>query len=67
MEVTFGVQNGKVFGNLLFMLFINNIGENASSTLQLLANHCLIYKHTRTQLDMETLQQNLDPVSWSKK
>ena len=67
-EVISGVPQGTVLGPLLFILYINDIGENTSSTIRLFADDCLIYKNIKSQSDAATLQEDLDTmVSWSKK
>ena len=67
-EVISGVPQGTVLGPLLFILYINGIGENTSSTIRLFADDCLIYKNIKLQSDAATLQEDLDTmVSWSKK
>jgi hypothetical protein len=48
-------------------MFINDIGENTSSNLQLFADDSLIYRNIRSQADASDLQANLDfQVDWSK-
>ena len=43
-EVISGVPQGTVLGPLLFILYINDIGEGTSSTIRLFADDALIYR-----------------------
>ena len=48
-------------------LFINNITENVSSPIRLLADDCLIYREIQSPSDCNLLQKDLDTlVKWSK-
>ena len=61
------VPQGTVLGPLLFILFINDIGENTSSTIRLFADDCVIYRNIKSQSDAATLQKDLNTlVSWAK-
>jgi len=62
-----GVPQGTVLGPLLFLLFINDITVNLSSTIRLFADDCLLYKEIKIARDTLELQQDLDTVChWSK-
>ena len=67
-EVISGVPQGTVLGPLLFILYINDIAENTSSTIRLFADDCLVYKNIKSQSDTTTLQEDLNTMAnWSKK
>ena len=67
-QVLSGVPQGTVMGPLLFLLFINDISADVSSSIRLFADDCLIYRDIRSSHDAELLQQDLDKVvDWSKK
>ena len=66
-EVISGVPQGTVLGPLLFILYINDIGEGTSSTIRLFADDALIYRKISSTQDAATLQKDLDTlVEWSK-
>ena len=54
-------------GPLFFLLFINDISANVSSSIRLFADDCLIYRNIRSTQDADLLQEDLDKVvNWSK-
>ena len=62
-----GVPQGTVMGPMLFLIFINDIACNISSTVRLFADDCLLYKEIVSKADTTTLQQDLtELVEWSK-
>ena len=67
-EVISGVPQGTVLGPLLFILYINDIGEGTSSIIRLFADDALIYRKISSTPDAATLQKDLNTLlEWSKK
>ena len=62
-QVRSGVPQGTVLGPLMFLLYINDIGDNLNhSTIRLFADDCLLYKTISNQDDAGRLQDDLDKV-----
>ena len=59
VSVDSGVPQGTVLWSLLFLLHINDLPQNASSTVRLFADDCLIYRPITNQQDSIALQQDL--------
>ena len=57
--VTSGVPQGTVLGPLLFLLYINDLPDNISTSVRLLADDCILYTPIRTQNDSSLLQNDL--------
>ena len=58
-DVTSGVPQGTVLGPLLFLVYINDMPENISST-RLFADDALVYRIIRSRKDHTLLQKDLD-------
>ena len=57
--VTSGVPQGTVIGPLLFLLYINDLPDNLSTSVRLFADDCILYTPIRTQNDSSLLQNDL--------
>ena len=66
--VTSRVPQGTVLGPLMFLLYINDINKNiTSSKLGLFADDCVIYKTIYSKDDSIALQNNLSALSdWAR-
>ncbi len=58
-QVISGVPQGTVLGPLLFLLYINDLPDNLSSTVRLFADDCLLYSPIKTDQDTSVLQNDL--------
>ena len=74
VPVTSGVPQGTVLGPLVFLIYINDIGNNLSegTHIKLFADDCLVYRETITAQDNTILQKDLDnltkwPNNWQMK
>jgi len=67
LPVKSGVPQGTVLGPLMFLLYINDISKNISSTIRLFADDCIIYKVIDTEHDSHCLQGDLDVIlQWTE-
>ena len=67
-KVRSGVPQGSVLGPVLFLLFINDLPEEAISELLLYADDAKIFKIIRNENDREVLQKDLHAMSiWADK
>lgn len=67
-QVVSGVPQGSVLGPLLFLLYINDIGEGIQSTIRLFADDCVLYREIRGRNDSYIFQKDLNHLdSWSEK
>ena len=61
--VTSGVPQGTVLGPLMFLLYINDISRNITSSLRLFADDCLLYRIIDSHDDITILQGNHNRLS----
>ena len=65
--VTSGVPQGTVLGPLMLLIYINDIADGASSTLQVFADDCLLYRVIKSEENTSQLQYDLDHLSqWAQ-
>ena len=60
--VTSGVPQGSVLGPILFLLYINDIGDNISSQIRLFADDTILYKVINSDADAAMLQADIDKL-----
>lgn len=66
VTVESGVPQGTVLGPLLFLLYVNDIGEGITSNIRLFADDCILYRCINDSNDVEALQSDLHRlVDWS--
>lgn len=66
--VTSGVPQGTVLGPLLFLIYINDLPLNISSTIRLFADDCVIYQKITSQAKLLELQNDLVKITdWCDK
>jgi hypothetical protein len=58
-EVTSGVPQGTVLGPLLFLLYINDIEKDLTSSIRLFADDSAVYRRIDTEEDAHALQLDL--------
>ena len=62
-----GVPQGTVRGPLLFLVFINDITQESSSSIRLFVDDCLMHHEIRSKSDCSALHSDLDNlIQWSK-
>jgi len=67
LPVKSGVPQGTVLGPLMFLLYINDINENISSTIRLFADDCILYRVINSEQDSAYLQRDLNTINWTEK
>ena len=66
--VTSGVPQGSILGPLIFLIFINDIGDDLTSTTKLFADDCALYRQIKSSNDTKILQNDVNRLhSWSQK
>ena len=67
VRVQSGVPQGTVLGPLLFLLYINDLPDQITSTVRLFADDCVIYRTVSNDADADLLQRDLDRLcSWEQ-
>ena len=67
-RVKSGVPQGSVLGPLLFLIFINDLAENTTSTVRLFADDCVMYRPIWHANDCEGLQEDLNKLhDWEER
>ena len=62
-----GVPQGSVLGPMLFLLYINNIGEGVVSQMRIFTDDSIVYRQIRTPADHFTLASDLSKfLLWAK-
>jgi len=65
-KVKSGVPQGTVLGPIMFFLFINDIGQNIASKIQLFADDCILYRIIESPRDEQALQEDLAKIlNWA--
>jgi len=63
-----GISQGTVLGPLMFLVYINDINENITSSVCLFADDCVIYKTITSPQDPEQLQEGLHKIcEWTQR
>ena len=66
--VTSGVPQGTVLGPLLFVIFVNDLPDNVSSSVKMFADDTKIYRNVGQASDVQILQSDLDALlEWSER
>ena len=62
LPVKSGIPQGTILGPLMFLLHINDIDQNISSTIRLFADDCIMYRTVTTREEASSLQYDLDKI-----
>ncbi len=63
VPVSSGVPQGTVLGPILFLIYINDLGQDINCQIRLFADDCILYKEIKSLEDTKTLQENLDTLT----
>ena len=64
---TSGVPQGSILGPLLFLVYINDIGDNLKCETRLFADDCILWQATSGKDDNDALQNDLNRLlQWSR-
>lgn len=67
IKVTSGVPQGSVLGPLLFIAYINDIGEGVKSRVRLFADDLIVYRVVGTEEDTRVLQEDINQIQrWAE-
>ena len=68
VHVKSGVPQGTVQGPLMFLLYINDIGDEITSSIKLFADDCLLFRTIKSTDDTKILQDDLSKLGlWTSK
>jgi len=67
VHVDLGVPQGTALGPLMFLLYINDITTNITSSIRLYVDDCVLYRVIHSEQDHHLLQQDLNRITqWTK-
>ena len=53
---------------MMFLLYVNDVGEGVNSEVKLFADDCLLYRTIESESDTKQLQEDLSKMTeWSKR
>ena len=68
VKVTSGVPLGSILGPLLFLVYVNDIGDDLESHTRLFADDCTLFREVSSKHDSCALQHDLTNLyNWSQK